>query len=168
LEQEYTRRLSEVATAEGWQSTKQLQSLTQKVKRSIGRLVDAYTEGLIEKEEFEPRIRQARLRLAQLEHQAQVQLEQEAQTTELKHLINGLQEFASRVQNGLEEADFPLRRQIIRTLVKQIEVGHEKVNIVYRITPSDSMTQKDSEGLQHCKQRHKPVTSEPIPTLRFR
>jgi site-specific DNA recombinase len=154
LEQEYTRRLSEVATAEGWQSTKQLQSLTQKVKRSIGRLVDAYTEGLIQKEEFEPRIRQARVRLAQLEHQTQVQLEQEAQATELKHLINGLQEFASRVQNGLEEADFPLRRQIIRTLVKQIEVGHEKVNIVYRITPSDSMNQKDSEGLQHCKRRY--------------
>jgi site-specific DNA recombinase len=54
LEQEYTRRLSEATTSEGWHSTKQLQSLIQKVKRSIGRLVDAYAEGLIEKRSSNP------------------------------------------------------------------------------------------------------------------
>jgi hypothetical protein len=81
----------------------------------------------------------------------QIQLEQQAQAQELKHLINGLQEFAFK--NGLEEADFSLRRQIIRTLVKQIEVGHEKVNIVYRITPSQSITphEREEDSLQHCK-----------------
>ena len=153
LEDEYTRRITEVTKTEGWHSSKQLQSLTQKVKRSIGRLVDAYAEGLIEKEEFEPRIRQARLRLAELEEQVQVQLEQQAQAQELKHLINGLQEFALRVKGGLEDADWTSRRQLIRTLVKQIEVGHEKVNIVYRITPSHSMNSPEGEGLQHCKAR---------------
>ena len=70
LEEEYTRRLSDVPKGEGWQSLKQLQSLIQKVKRGTGRLVDVYTEGLIERDEFEPRIRQAKARLAQLEHHA--------------------------------------------------------------------------------------------------
>lgn len=153
LEEEYTRRLSEAPKGEGWQSLKQLQSLIQKVKRGISRLVDVYTEGLIERDDFEPRMRQAKARLAQLEHQAQVQWEEEAQQRELRNVISGLQEFASHVQDGLEEADWALRRQIIRTLVKQVEVGHEKVNVVYRITPSPNMAPSDEESLQDCRKR---------------
>ena len=98
-------------------------------------------------------MRQAKARLAQLEHQAQVQWEEEAQQRELKNVISGLQEFASHVRDGLEEADWALRRQIIRTLVKQVEVGHENVNIVYRITPSPNMASSDGESLQDCRKR---------------
>jgi len=125
-----------------------------KVKRGIGRLVDAYTEGLIEREEFEPRIHQAKIRIAQLEHQAQVQSDEEAQQRELQRVIGGLQEFALRVQDSIAEADWVLRRQIIRTLVKQVEVGHDAVNIVYRITPSPNITPPDGNGLQNCKKRN--------------
>ena len=78
-------------------------------------------------------------------------------------MISGLQEFASHVQDGLEEADWALRRQIIRTLVKQVEVGHEKVNIVYRITPSPNMAPSDGESLQDCKKRVVVLALESLP-----
>jgi site-specific DNA recombinase len=163
LKEEYKRRLTETPKGEGWQSLEQLQSLIQKVKRGLGRLVDAYSEGLIEREEFEPRIRQGKSRLAQLEHQAQAQRAEETQQRELEHVIYGLQDFAMRVQGGLEEADWVLRRQIIRTLVKQVEVGHEEVNIVYRITPSPSMIPPDEDGLQDCKKSRITTTGKYIP-----
>jgi len=153
LEEEYTRRLTEPPKGEAWQSTKQLQSLIKKVKRGIGRLVDAYTEGLIEKAEFEPRIRQAKGRLTHLEHQVHLQAEEEAQHQALERVIGGLQAFASQVGDSLSQADWMHRRELIRTLVKQIEVGHDGVNIVYRITPLPQPNPQEKEGLQDCQGR---------------
>jgi site-specific DNA recombinase len=151
LKEEYKHRLTQTSKGESLQTLEQLRSLIQKVKRGLGRLVDAYSEGLIEREDFEPRIRQGKARLAQLEHQSRIQWEEETQQRELEYVIQGLQEFAMRVQDSLKEAGWTLRRQLIRMLIKQVEVGHDEVNIVYRITPSSSMVPSDEDSLQDCK-----------------
>jgi hypothetical protein len=50
------------------------------------------------------------------------------------NLLNqALKEFAERVQVRLREADGATRREILRALVKCIEVDDEEVRIVYRI-----------------------------------
>ena len=107
----------------------------QKVKRGIARLVDAYEEGLLEKSEFEPRIRRSRDRLAKLEAEAKKQAENEAQRTELRLVIGHLQEFADRIKSGLHDADWLTRREIIRALVKRVEVDEAQVRVIYRIDP---------------------------------
>ena len=41
-------------------------------------------------------------------------------------MIGKLKEFAEQLERGLEEADWSTRREIIRTLVKQIEVKEDQ------------------------------------------
>ena len=53
---ESERRLDRKDSGES-REAKQLAALIQRVKRGIARLIDAYEEGLLEKAEFEPRIR---------------------------------------------------------------------------------------------------------------
>lgn len=49
--------------------------------------------------------------------------------------IGHLQDFAARVQQGLESADWESRRKIIRALVKSVKIETNQVRITYRISP---------------------------------
>jgi site-specific DNA recombinase len=105
-----------------------------KVKRGMAPLVEAYQDGLLDREQFEPRLKQARERLAKLTEQARVQADEQAQQKELQLVIGRLQEFGERVRDGLQAADGSQRREITRALVKQVEVDRKEVRIVYRIS----------------------------------
>jgi site-specific DNA recombinase len=150
---EYQRRLRDKGKRPGPRSGESLTKVIQKVKRGIARLIDAYGEGLLDKGEFEPRIRGAKERLTKLETEAQTQAEEEAQEQELRLVIGQLQEFAERVQNGLAEADWSTRREIIRALVKRVEVDKEEVRVVYRVSPSPFVERPDGGILQDCGRR---------------
>jgi site-specific DNA recombinase len=134
VEAEYQRRLRNKNTDAETRGSKQLESLIQKVKRGIARLIDAYGDGLVDKSEFEPRIRAFRDRLSRLEDEAKQQAELEVQERDLRLVIGHLKEFATRVREGLAEADWSTRREIIRTMVKRVEVDERDVLIVYRVS----------------------------------
>jgi site-specific DNA recombinase len=132
LEAEYERRLR----GQEEEVTPQCHSLSARIaqlKRGIARLIDAYSDGLLDKDEFEPKIRHAKERLAQLQAEAQTLADEEAQRGELRLVIGKLEEFAERLDRGLEDADWSTRREIIRALVKQIEVSDKQIRIVYRV-----------------------------------
>src|SRR5437763_7918272 len=67
---EYRRRLEGGGRKRDDRGSEALEPLIRKLRRGIARLIDAYGEGLLEKEEFEPRIRTARERLARLQSEA--------------------------------------------------------------------------------------------------
>ncbi|HLA83745.1 MAG TPA: recombinase family protein, partial [Thermoguttaceae bacterium] len=151
IEREYQRRLKR--DARGSQIDEHLPSRIQKIKCGIARLVDAYEEGLLEKSEFEPRLRRSRDRLTKLEAEAKKQMEHEAQRTELRLVIGHLQEFADRIKSGLHDADWLTRREIIRALVKRVEVDEAQVRVIYRIDPLP-FDQGPARGrLQDCWRR---------------
>jgi hypothetical protein len=51
-------------------------------------------------------------------------------------LIRGrLEAFAAQLHGGLEAADWASKRDLIRALVKRVEVAQNDVNIVFRIDP---------------------------------
>ena len=151
IEREYERRLKhEPKEAD---SEKHLQARIQKVKRGIGRLVDAYEDGLLEKSEFELRIRRSRDRLAVLEVEAKKQAKKESQLVELRLVIGHLQEFASRIQSGLHDADWSTKRDIIRALVKRVEVDEAQVRVIYRIDPLPFDHGPQRGRLQDCLRR---------------
>jgi site-specific DNA recombinase len=150
IEAEYERRLDHKDSEKGSSGERQLTLLIQKVKRGIARLIDAYGEGLVDKEEFEPRIRAFRERLTRLEAEAQEQQKLAAQERELRLVIGHLQEFAERVKAGLEEADWSTRREIIRVLVKRVEVGAEEVRVVYRVNISPFAESPERGILPDC------------------
>ena len=153
LEQEYQRRLDPPVTATDGM-LQRLEGATHKLRQSVARLIDSYTEGLIEKGEFEPRITRLRERLAALELQAQ-QLQSEASLqADLRLIVGRLEDFASQVTAGLDEADWTRRREIIRALVKRVEVGTEEVKVVFRVGPDPFRLGLDRGPLQDCRRRN--------------
>src|SRR5207245_333058 len=116
VEQEYQRRSqAEAAAADGAEGTAVAKRIAG-VQKAISRLIDGYSEGLLEKEEFEPRLRTARERLARLEAEARTQADAAARHAELRLVIGKLQEFAEGITSGLHEADWATRREVIRAL----------------------------------------------------
>jgi len=133
LEQEYRRRLEKHEDTEGAELDR-VEGQIAKVRRGVSRLIDGYTEGLVEKEEFEPRIKALRERLAQLEADAAQLKDEAAMHSQLTLIIGRLEEFASRVHQGLENADWQTQRDILRTLVSRIEVDEHDINVIFRIS----------------------------------
>ena len=76
-----------------------------------------------------------RERLTRLEAEAAELADQERVQSDLRLIEGQLKEFNSRVRTGLEEAGWEVKRDIIRALVKHVEVGNEQVNVVFRIDP---------------------------------
>ena len=60
---------------------------------------------------------------------------------ELQLIIGRLEDFAAKVHDGLEEADWASKRDLIRALVKRVEVAPNEVNIVFRIDPYPEVIQ---------------------------
>jgi site-specific DNA recombinase len=85
LEQEYQRRLN--APRQENEELVTTQAQLSKVRQGVARLIDSYTEGLIEKLEFEPRIKRLRQRLSTLgDRDRQIRLEL-ARQAELRLVI---------------------------------------------------------------------------------
>ena len=63
-------------------------------------------------------------------------VDEEGMEAELRLVIGQLEEFASRVSEGLEDTGWLTRRAIIRALVKRVEVDEDGARIVYRVSPS--------------------------------
>ena len=90
----------------------------------------------MDKSEFEPRILAARERLARLEDEHGRRADEANTEAELRLVIGQLEEFARRVSEGLQGSDWLTKREIIRALVKRVEVDDQEVRIVYRVSPS--------------------------------
>jgi hypothetical protein len=148
IETEYKRRLD---NPEDRSPTSQsLESRINQVKRGIARLIDAYRDGLLDKSEFEPQIRTSKERLTRLETEQKEMSEQESRRAELRLVIGQLTDFTQRMSQGLEEADWCTRREIIRALVKQIEVNDEQIRIVYRVNTVPFVKAPNGGFAQDC------------------
>src|SRR6516165_8472634 len=156
VRKEYERRLRG-AEAGPDQEVEHLGKLVSNVKQMISRLIDAYGDGLLDKLEFEPRITAARERLAKLEAEYRQRIGEAAQEAELRLVIGQLEEFARRVSQGLQEPDWDTRREIVRALVKQVEIEEQEVRIVYRVSPSPFERGPQQGSSQHCWGRDLPA-----------
>ena len=126
VRREYERRLQGAETGPS-QEVEHLGKLVSNVKKMISRLIDAYGDGLLDKSEFEPRISAARQRLAKLEDEHRQRIGEAAQEAELRLVIGQLEEFARRVSQELQEPDWETRREIVRALVKKVEIDEQEV-----------------------------------------
>jgi site-specific DNA recombinase len=162
LAEEYRRRLQpETRTNRTPLAT--IEDQISKGRQGVARLIDSYAESLIDKSEFEPRITRLRQRLARLEAQRQALAEEAALHGELQLIIGRLEDFAAKLHDGLETADWASQRDLIRALVKRVEVAHNEVNVVFRIDPYPSDNDPEKKSLQLCRGREKPVTVQHIP-----
>src|SRR5262249_35698570 len=128
----------------------QLARLISGVQRGIARLIDAYQEGFLERAEFEPRIRAAKERLARLESETEALAGREAEEGEIRRAIDQLESFAARVRDGLERSDWDARRQIMRALIRKVEIGEGAIRIEYKVGPLPFDRGPSGASSQHC------------------
>jgi site-specific DNA recombinase len=133
IEQEYQRRLCG-KDREG-RPVEQLQAQIAKAKRGVARLIDAYEDGLLGRGEFEPRIRRAKERLEKLQAEAAQALAALDQEQQMHTVVGQLQQFAQRLSEELQEASWQTRREVIRALVKRIEIDADEVRVIYKVPP---------------------------------
>src|SRR5207237_7804972 len=85
----------------------------------------------------------------QLKHEAsEAMLEQE-----LKQIVGHLEDFGLKVKENLDQASWLARRDILRTLVKRIEIGKTHITIVFRVGPSPGVVSPRMDVLQDCRPR---------------
>ena len=160
--EEYQRRL-QAPTSGTRQAQATLETQLGKVRQGVARLIDSYAEGLLEKHEFEPRITRLRQRIAALEEQRQQLLDEAAVQTELRLIIGRLEDFATQIDTGLEEADWLRKREMIRALVKRVEVTQEQVNVVFRVDSYQEESDPEKKSLQLCRGSSEPPAGQHIP-----
>ena len=152
LEQEYRHRFLDAPLTD---DLTRLESQIGRLRQAIARLIDSYTDGFIEQGEFESRIVRMRERVQQLEAEVQQLRESTSMEQELQLILGRLEAFVARVKAGLQAADWQTRRELIRTLVKRVEIDQERVSVVFRVGPltPELPQEKKSQSLQHCGRR---------------
>ena len=150
LAQEFHRRLH-TDGQEPQQERTALERQVGKLRQGVARLIDSYAEGLIDKPEFEPRVTQLRQRIAKMEAQCQQLTEAETLQRELQLIISRVEEFAAQVQHNLEALEWHRQREILRALVRRVEIGLEQIHVVFRVDGFAGEADPEKKSLQLCK-----------------
>jgi hypothetical protein len=91
--------------------------------------------------------------LRKLEQTIQALADEEGRQQELQLVLTRLEDFSQHVVAGLEQADWTQRRELIRTLVKRVEIGSQAVNVIFRVEPVTPNMDPESGSLPDCRRR---------------
>lgn len=114
--------------------------------RAIQRLGDAYEAGVIELPEFSERRGRLRTRLDQAKAEVAAAAHRLQQTIQLTEVVATVSGFRDRLRHGLDEATWDQKRHVLRALVERVEVGPEKVVVVYRVPTSSRPRLPDGDA----------------------
>lgn len=131
---EYERRLIGSDAAEQ-QEQESLRTQQARLQRGRARLIDSYTDEVITKEDFLPRLTRFDARLAAIGEQLATLHTQQEEGQALRLVISRFEDFAQAVATGLAEADLERRRAILQILVKRVEIDDEVIRVVFRVPP---------------------------------
>jgi site-specific DNA recombinase len=151
LEQEYRRRGPAPRRGAQWETPERLRAQSHRLRQGSARRIESYAEGVIAKEEGEPRITRMKQRVTSLEDRLQQLADDAAQQRDLQLIIGPLEEFVAKVRGGLATADWRTRREIIRALVRRVEIDKQQVTVVFRVPPTSSLAGPDGGVLPDCR-----------------
>ncbi|GFR32518.1 uncharacterized protein YlbG [Trichonephila clavata] len=123
--EEYKRKLSEFKRSSWDKKSDLLEKQENKLQRGIARLIDSYAQEYISQEEFEPRVKAMKQSLKAIEEEKKRIFDQKKLKQELTLVVTNLEDFSSNITSNLDNADWITKRDIIRTLVKRIEINLE-------------------------------------------
>ena len=135
-----------------------LRNQAKKISIGISRLIDSYTDSCINKDEFEPRIKVMKNNLEDINKQKAIIQDQNNIEESINVTINTLESFKANIKDSCEQIDWITKRDIIRSLVKKVEIHLDDINIIYRINEIKSSSgmigekplDNNSKSLQHC------------------
>jgi site-specific DNA recombinase len=131
LEREHQRGGTVGATLEHVET---LKAQRLKLQHALERLIDSFTEGLIEKDQFTSRMARTKSRIAELDTKIKDDAGDVDQLEHLRLAASRLRELAAAVGSHLPNSGWHRRRDISRTLVQRIEIGLEVIKIFFRVT----------------------------------
>jgi site-specific DNA recombinase len=149
LAEEYRRRLQGPKPREV-EDVVTIQSQLSRLQQGLGRLIDSFASGLITREEFEPRVGRMRARVTGLQAEAEARADQDQLHSELRLVVGQLEQFSSRVKDGIDCADHETKRDVIRALVKRVEISSTQANVVFRVDPRPFDPRPFRGVLQFC------------------
>jgi len=133
----------------------ELQSRRENLRRACGqienqlnRLTEAYLNGVIPLVEYERRRKELEHRLTGLGAQAEELLAQTDRQKELIGLTESVTDFCRRIQQGLSNANFEQKRQLVELLIDRVVVTNDDVEIRYVIP-----TGPNGESTRFCHLR---------------
>ncbi|MCA9193841.1 MAG: recombinase family protein [Planctomycetales bacterium] len=130
LRKEYERRLT---TPDGSGARNLLKKQLAAAQRAIDRLIDAYTDGVLQRAEFDPRLERARNRLVSLQEKHTAQETESREQSALREVLSCLDTFTELIASRLDTADWNTRREILRMLIERVLIVRNQIRIVYRI-----------------------------------
>jgi site-specific DNA recombinase len=128
---------------------------------------------MINKMDFDTKMRNLKNRLEQLDQQIQDSRRHQVGQRELL-VINRLEEFAAAVHDRLGAVDFVTKREIIRGLVKRVEIHKDEILVVFRIDPDPGFNASETstgsgtreKSMQDRTRRNFTVACQHLPALR--
>ncbi len=103
------------------------------LRQQIERLTEAYLAGVVPLSEYERRRREAEARLLALDGQERELMNDADRQGEAARLAAHAEAFCHRVRQGLEQADFHRKRELLELLIDRVIVTGEIVEIRYAI-----------------------------------
>lgn len=100
--------------------------------------------------EVEPRIKRLKQQVTVLEEQLQQLADEVVQQRERRLLIGQLEEFVVKVQRNLATADWAMKREIMRALVRRGEIDKQEVTVVFRVGPDPYGQSPERKSSQYC------------------
>jgi site-specific DNA recombinase len=117
-----------------------LKSQLGKLQRGMERLIDSYSEGVIEKEQFMSRLSRTKARIGELEARIRASADGVSGRQEPRLLVEHYRKLAVHLGCDLEGADWNRRREIIRNLVERVELGRQSIAVVFRILQQTALS----------------------------
>jgi site-specific DNA recombinase len=152
LRTELERRQNQNVSSES--NLKELVRRVSQVRSRIDRLIDAYESGLLEKAEFENRIVTLRSeydRESFALSSLRGTLNESDDTATAEAVLEQLRE---QVGEGLETASEELKRDVIKLLVRRVEIHREEIRLVYKVPQNPFDRGPAIRGfLPHCLER---------------
>lgn len=146
--EEYQRRLMDLDKSPVDEAYASLEKRKIKLERGISLLIDSYAQQYITKDEFEPRIQTMRQSLNTTQEQKNKLVEQKNLTKEIELVVTNLEIFAGSLGESIDKLDWNGKRDMIRCIVKRIEIGNDEINIVYKVNKLPE--HKNNIIAQHC------------------
>ena len=119
LRKEYERRLAGPHSSDGDPS---LRKQIGHAQRTVNRLIDAYADGVVDREEFEPRLARARKRLLEFEAEFAALQSRTLEQRALGEALTCLDSFSETIHEHLGQANWATRHEILRTLIERVVI----------------------------------------------
>jgi site-specific DNA recombinase len=143
VENEIHRRLESIKNSSGVQQKRTvLEKETVRVQHALQRLLDAYQESLLTIDELRQRTNDLRKREKSLIAQLHSMEMAEAQEQMYFGIMHSLKNFLSRLDTNSNNLTVVQKQQVVRSLVKEVQIDGERIHIIHSIPIANKEVKK--------------------------